>query len=43
MSFRQRRKNDEQCEGGYDRINSLDVKIEGGVVVALATDEVTSC
>jgi len=34
---------DGQCEGGYDRINSLDVKIRGGVVVTLSTDEVTSC
>jgi hypothetical protein len=34
---------DGKCEGGYDRINSLDVKISDGIVVALSTDEVTSC
>jgi len=41
--FQTKVKGDGQCEGGYDRINSLDVKIEGDVVVALSTDEVTSC
>ena len=34
---------DGQCEGGYDRINSLDVKVNDGAVVALSTDDVTSC
>ena len=34
---------DGQCEGGYDRINSLDVKIDDGAVVFLSTDDVTSC
>jgi hypothetical protein len=34
---------DGQCEGGYDRINSLDVKIDDDAVAALSTDDVTSC
>jgi hypothetical protein len=32
-----------QCEGGFDRLNSLDVMIQDGAVIAISTDQVTSC
>jgi hypothetical protein len=34
---------DGKCEGGYDRINSLDAKIRNGIVVAIDAGQVTSC
>jgi hypothetical protein len=32
-----------KCEGGYDRLNDLDVKLHNGLVVALSAGQVTSC
>ena len=34
---------DGRCDGGFDRIASLDVKIEHGLVVSIQTEQVTSC
>jgi hypothetical protein len=32
-----------KCEGGYDRIDALDVRLRHGLVVALSAGQVTSC
>jgi hypothetical protein len=42
-SFQAKVESGGKCDGGYDLINSLDVKVRAGVVVAIAAGQVTSC
>ena len=41
--FRTKVEDSGKCEGGYDRLNDLDVKLRNGVVVAVSAGQVTSC
>jgi hypothetical protein len=42
-NFQTKASADGQCEGGYDQLNYLDVKVLGGFVVAVWAGQVTSC
>jgi hypothetical protein len=42
-NFQTKVNEDGQCEGGYDLLSNLDVKLHNGIVVALSAGQVTSC